>query len=331
MIHGPLDHQVRNNRITPKVLILASRFDLSCDYVVAQLRRKGVSYFRLNSEDFDRFAIEFVPDSAMVSLSTSDLYVQLEPETLESIYFRRGVYPRESFTSEHSANEQLSRSHRSTFMRSFMVFESCRWVNHPAATYKAEHKAVQISTARAIGFDIPRTVITNDAAGILRAAQGAPTVAVKGLDTVLVWEDGLETFGYTSLVDTSLAKHSYLSSAPLIAQEALEDKLDLRVTVVGDQVFCASVSHAGDSIQGDWRLKKTGAEFRPFDLPPSVAKRCVQLTESLGLVFGAIDLALQHEKYFFLEINPTGEWAWLVDQSNLPIDGAIADALLGIS
>ena len=330
MIHGPLDHQVRRNRITPKVLILASRFDLSCDYVVAQLRRKGVSYFRLNSEDFDRFAMEFIPDSAMVSLSTDDLDVQLEPETLESIYFRRGVYPRESFTSEHSANEQLSRSHRSTFMRSFMVFDSCRWVNHPAATYKAEHKAVQISTAHAIGFDIPRTVITNDAGGILRAAQGDPTVAVKGLDTVLVWEEGFETFGYTSLVDTSLASHSYLSSAPLIAQEALEDKLDLRVTVVADQVFCASVSHAGSSIKGDWRLKKTGAEFHSFDLPSGVAERCVQLVQSLGLVFGAIDLALHGEKYFFLEINPTGEWAWLVDQSSLPIDEAIADALLGV-
>lgn len=328
MRHDPLDQPMRGTCITPRVLILASRFDLSCDYVVARLRRKGASYFRLNSEDFERFAIEFVPDSAMVSLRTDDLNIQLEPETLKSIYFRRGVYPREAFTGQHSTSEQLSRSHRSTFMRSFMVFKSCRWVNHPAATYQAEHKAIQLSTARAMGFDIPRTVITNNAAGILRAAQGTPTVAIKGLDTVLVWEEGFETFGYTSLLDTSLAEQSYLSSAPVIAQEALEDKLDLRVTVVGDQVFCASVTHGGSSIQGDWRLKKGGAEFQPFDLPPIVAERCAHLTQSMGLVFGAIDLALQRGAYYFLEINPTGEWAWLVDQSNLPIDEAIANTLL---
>ena len=174
MRKDPLGHLMKINCITPSILILASRFDLSCDYVVAQLRRKGASYFRLNSEDFEHFAVEFVPDSAMVSLSTDNLIVQLEPETLKSIYFRRGVFPRESFTSEHSPSEQLSRSHRSTFMRSFMVFDSCRWLNHPAATYKAEHKAVQLSTARAMGFDIPRTVITNATAGILKAAQGDP-------------------------------------------------------------------------------------------------------------------------------------------------------------
>ena len=319
---------MRQNCINPQVLILASKFDLSCDFVVAQLRRRGASYFRLNSEDFERFAVELIPDEAMVSLHSDGLDVQLEPETLKAIYFRRAVYLREAFTEKHSVHEQLIRSHRSAFMRSFMVFDSCRWINHPAATYKAEHKAVQLSTAHAIGFDIPRTVITNDADGILKVAQGNPTIAVKGLDTVLVWEDGLETFGYTSLVDTTLAERSHLSSAPLIAQEALEHKLDLRVTVVGQQVFCVSVTHGGDSIQGDWRLKKDGAEFRPFDLPANITKRCSQLTESLGLAFGAIDLALQHGKYFFLEINPTGEWAWLVDQSNLPIDKAIADALL---
>ena len=101
--------------------------------------------------------------------------------------------------------------------------------------------------------------------------------------------------------------------------------------MVGGKVFSASVSQGGGSIKGDWRLKKTGAEFQPFDLPSVVAERCVQLTQSLGLVFGALDLALQGEQYFFLEINPTGEWAWLVDQSSLPIDEAIADELLGIS
>ena len=326
---NPLDQTEQATNLTPSVLILSSRFDLSCDYVVAKLRRKGASYFRLNSEDFEHFSIEFVPDSGEVALSNEDLRVRLEPDTLEAIYFRRGVYPRESHTGKESASEQLSRSHRSTFMRSFMVFESCRWINHPAATYKAEHKALQLSTARALGFHIPRTVITNSAAGVRRAAAGAHTVAIKGLDTVLVWEEGLETFGYTSLINTAFVEQSHLSSAPLIAQEALDDKLDLRVTVIGDQVYCASVTHGESSIQGDWRLRKDGAVFQPYDLPLSVTERCVLLTQSLGLVFGAIDLALQRGTYFFLEINPTGEWAWLVDQSNLPIDEAIADALLG--
>ena len=316
------------DRVTPQVLLLASKFDFSCDYVVAQLRRRGTPYFRLNSEDFEQFAIIAVPSEPGVYLEARGLSIQLSPETLKSIYFRRAVYPQEPFTDRHSVHEQLSRSHRSAFMRSFMVFDSCKWINHPAATYKAEHKAVQLSVAHNLGFNIPRTVITNNSEGILQAAEGDRTIAVKGLETVLVWKGGLETFGYTSLIDTGFAEHSHLSSAPLIAQEALEDKLDLRVTVVGDEVFCASVTSRGNPIRGDWRLEKTDAEFRPFDLPPDISEMCLRLTKSLGLVFGALDLAVQQDTYFFLEINPTGEWGWLVDQADLPIDKALADSLL---
>ena len=322
------DKPIDRSRIVPEVLILASKFDLSCDYVVAQLRRRGASYFRLNSEDLHDLSVVAVPGESRVSISADEFDVDIAPDALRAIYFRRGVYLREAGTQQRSAQDQLARAHWSAFMRSFMVFESCLWVNHPMATYKAEHKAVQLSVAHSIGFDVPRTVITNAAAGIGAAARGASKVAVKGLDTVLVWHDGLETFGYTTLIDTDLAKRSNVSSAPLIAQEALEEKLDLRVTVVGKHVFCASVTDGGDPIRGDWRLSKPGAAFKAFDLPPDIERKCAELCKSLGLVFGAIDLALQNGVYYFLEINPTGEWGWLVDQANLPIDQAITGVLL---
>ena len=315
-------------RITPQILLLASKFDLACDYVVSHLRHQRASYFRLNTEDFDQFAIIAFPDEPNVVLRTGSLEVSIEQPRLKAIYFRRGVYPREAFTAQHSPNEQLIRTHRSAFMRNFMVFDQCLWINHPAATYKAEHKAIQLATAKRIGFAVPRTTITNHASGINAAAQGDPQIAIKGLDTVLVRQDDVETFGYTSLLETTVAKEAHLSSAPLVAQQALTHKLDLRVTVVGRKVFCSSVKHRGQPIQGDWRLAKTCAEFQPYDLPEVIATRCIQLTQSLGLVFGAIDLAMQDGTYYFLEINPTGEWAWLVDQTSLPIDEAIASTLL---
>ncbi len=315
-------------KIAPEVLILASKFDLSCDFVVAQLRRRKASYFRLNSEDLNGLRVVAVPEESSVFIHADRFDVELRPDTLEAVYFRRGVYPRESGTPQRSAQDQLARAHWSAFIRSFMMFDSCLWVNHPMATYKAEHKPVQLSVAHSLGFALPRTVITNDAAGIDLAAGDAQKVAVKGLDTVLVWQDGLETFGYTTLINTDLAKRSNLSPAPFIAQEALEEKLDLRVTVVGKHVFCASVTDEGSPIPGDWRLNKPRANFSTFELPLDIKRLCVELCNRLGLVFGAIDIALQNGVYYFLEVNPTGEWGWLVDQANLPIDHAIAEVLL---
>lgn len=328
-MNGSSESQSNKPRIiVPKVLILASKFDLTCDYVVACLRCQSEPYFRLNTEDLDQFNIVAFPDQSRVFLYTESLEIRLEQSSLKSIYFRRGVYPRSAFTPQHSTNEQLARSHRSVFMRSFMVFDSCLWINHPVATYKAEHKAVQLATASAVGFEVPRTVITNHAFGIQSAARGDQKVAIKGLDTVLARQNDVEIFGYTSLIETSFAEQAHLSSVPLVAQQALTNKLDLRVTVVGDKVFCNSVRQAGNPIFGDWRRIKNCAEFPLFNLPLEIAEKCVHLIKLLGLTFGAIDLALQDGKYYFLEVNPTGEWAWLADQSNSPISKAIVDKLL---
>lgn len=53
----------------------------------------------------------------------------------------------------------------------------------------------------------------------------------------------------------------------------------------------------------------------------------VLLCSQLSL-FGGVDLALVNEDYFFIEVNPTGEWGWLNSNSN-QIDKAIADCMMG--
>ena len=127
-------------RIEPQVLLLASRFDLACDYVVLHLRHRRASYFRLNTEDFDQFAIVAFPDEPSVLLLTENLEIHLKQPQLKAIYFRRGVYPREAFASQHTPDEQLIRTHRSAFMRSFMIFDSCQWMNHPALPIRQSTK-----------------------------------------------------------------------------------------------------------------------------------------------------------------------------------------------
>ena len=109
-------------RLEPQVLLLASKFDLACDYVVSHLRRRRASYFRLNTEDFDQFAIVAFPDEPSVLLLNESLEIHLAQPQLKAIYFRRGVYPREAYTSQHSPEEQLIRTHRSVFMREFHGF-----------------------------------------------------------------------------------------------------------------------------------------------------------------------------------------------------------------
>lgn len=83
----------------------------------------------------------------------------------------------------------------------------------------------------------------------------------------------------------------------------------------------------GHGVTGDWRLEKDRIQYEPFTLPDKISDSCIEFQKKLGLTFGAIDLIESGGKFYFIEINPTGEWAWLIKTANLPLDKAICDEL----
>ena len=322
------DSKISKERIeSPEILILASRYDISCDYVISKLYRLGRNYFRLNREDFSSFSLSFDPERPRLHIESNDIYCSISPEDLKSIWYRRPVFVRETNIHNKSPQELLERAQWMDFTRAFMVFEQCKWMNHPTATYKAENKVVQLHAAARIGLKIPITRIANSTIHLPKELQGQSSLAVKGLDTVHIKSPNVEIFAYTTMSNYEELSKANISTAPLIIQQSLDPKLDLRVTIVNEDVFCASVTRSGESIHGDWRLEKQTAEFKEYELPQEISDKCIKLVKTLGLRFGAIDLALKNDEYYFLEINPTGEWSWLVDHAGLQIDESISKYL----
>ena len=118
-----------------------------------------------------------------------------------------------------------------------------------------------------------------------------------------------------------------LALAPVTFQEKVEKVSDIRVTVVGDDVFAAEILSQGrESSKVDWRATDDpNLEHRVHELPSALVSRCRRLVSHLGLNFGALDLALKPDgTYVFFEINPNGEWLWLEDQLGFPLSERIA-------
>jgi glutathione synthase/RimK-type ligase-like ATP-grasp enzyme len=188
-----------------------------------------------------------------------------------------------------SPAEQLERSQWTAFLRGLCVFRRAAWMNHPAATYLAETKPYQLSAAAACGFQVPATLASNDAARIRETFP--QSVVIKSLDTVLLREGDDCLFTYTTVDPGSDLRDQTVASAPLFAQRVLEDKTDLRVTVVGDNVFAVRILSKGAGIAGDWRVvPQADLEYRNTALTDDVRDRCRQLTRHLGLAFAALTL-----------------------------------------
>lgn len=309
-----------------EVLIVSSIYDFSTDLVVQELEKRKVKYFRLNKEDFPNIRLAMnVGEKTLEIIANGVSYIV--NSHLKSIYYRQPVFLRNTPGSSLTIEDQLIRSQWMGFLRSLTIFSKARWSNSLDATYLAETKAYQLCLAKDIGFRIPKTVIGNDAK---KFSEFEGRVIVKSLDTVLLREDDDCLFTYSTVKSTDELREGNVSSAPLTVQDYVNPKIDIRVTVIGRSVYAVKITSSGRGIDEDWRTIERGlVEYSDIELPKKIESYCVELLEHLNLNFGAIDLILSNDEFVFIEINPTGEWGWLVD-SNRRFDKYIADWLMEV-
>jgi glutathione synthase/RimK-type ligase-like ATP-grasp enzyme len=120
--------------------------------------------------------------------------------------------------------------------------------------------------------------------------------------------------------------------APVLLQERIPKRHDIRVTVVDEWLVAVSMdpSDVPDATD-DWRRARTEElNPQPHQLPPEIQRRCIALVRALDLRFGAIDLIETSDgEYGFLEINPNGQWAWLdLEVQGLNIREHLAELLV---
>jgi len=310
------------------ILLVSNSRDFATDYIVAELRRRGVKYHRLDIDLLAEDTVALNPVEPTLSIRSEGRNIAITHDTLKAILYRAPTYLRESSAGRWKPEELLRRHQWAAFVRSLIVFNQARWINHPRAIYAAECKPYQLMCANRIGLTVPTTLIGNTAppaeSPLWDSQQRA---ALKALDSFLVRMEDQDAFFYTQQIGIDDVRPESLSSIPVVLQQHLRGKLDIRVTVVGENCYAASVTRNGTGIEGDWRLAREEATFGIHSLPQKIQARCVELVRMLELTYGAIDLALVGDVYYFLEINPTGEWAWLLEPTGMRIDRALADAL----
>jgi hypothetical protein len=305
----------------PEVLIIAGLYDFSIDLVTTRLDELAVPFLRLNREQLADCRISLDPIANSLRVRSGSFEVEIGPD-LGAVFFRQPVFLRNTPAQPLTPAEQLSRSQWSAFQRGLCVFDQAVWMNHPKATYLAESKPYQLHVAHRCGLRVPATLATNDADAVHTTF--FDKLVIKSLDTVLLREDTDCLFAYTTIGSSRESTDENTSAVPLLAQHVLQKKKDLRVTVVGGELFAVRILADGTGIEGDWRtVPRDLLTYEDLELDRETRRGCFKLVEELGLKFAAIDLVETPEGIFFIEVNPTGEWSWLNTQSRA-IDLAIA-------
>lgn len=203
----------------------------------------------------------------------------------------------------------------------------CRWVNPRAADEAAHRKPLQWTVAQQIGLAVPRTLVTTDPDEARRfvGAAGPNGVVFKSfLASIPSWRE-------TRLVGPAdLGRLELVRLAPVIFQDYIPG-VDLRVTVVGEEVFAAEIDARNTAYPFDMRMVIGEASVCPVTLPGPVRDKLLALQRRLGLDYGAVDLRRTAEgEHVFLEVNPAGQWLFVEERAGLPISRAVAGFLTAL-
>ncbi|MCX4747258.1 ATP-grasp ribosomal peptide maturase [Kitasatospora sp. NBC_01287] len=197
------------------------------------------------------------------------------------------------------------------------------YLNHPWQIRNGEYKPAQLAAALRVGFLVPETIITMDPAEARQFCTERPAVYKPLWNTP--YRDATDKAQQVWVRDVYPADLTdAVAACPHLFQTKIEKVFDVRLTAVGTKLFAVRIT--GPEL--DWRRRQDLLTYEPIGVPDAVAASVAAYLAETGLVFGAFDFAVDAAgTWYFLECNPSGQWAWLPTEITMPIAHAIADEL----
>lgn len=261
----------------------------------------------------------------------------IDPARTSSVWFRRPRLP-DAFDGAAASDLAFLQDEWKRFAGNLHTVGAAAgdvlWVNRPDRALAAENKLLQMQAAHRCGLRFPATLMSSDPDEIRRFFAAHERIVYKPFATHS-WRDGDGRIfsTYTRALEAdALRDDASLRLCPGIYQACVRKRYDLRVTVVGRRLFTVRLdAPPTDDGVVDWRAASIGdnTTSRPFALSGAWEAALRRLMESLGLVFGCIDLvADEHDELHFLEINQAGQFLFVeYDTPELPLLRATAAML----
>jgi glutathione synthase/RimK-type ligase-like ATP-grasp enzyme len=311
------------------LLIVTERGDLTADFLILELEARGADFLRFNTEDYPTaVGIDWCPDGAELSIGGTDV----DLSDVDAVWYRRPRPPQ--LPADYSTEEATWAAREAhEALRGVWRTIGARWVNHPDANRRAECKPEQLRVAADLGLEIPPTLVTNRPERLSEFLGVHPAAICKPLLDGLVPAGEDRRLFFTSKIEAEALDGDALGPEPYLFQGLVEKALDVRVTVIGKEVFAVGIeSQSTAETTIDWRRgAERGLPHRRLELPGEIEAGCLALCRHYDLEFGAIDLAVGPAgAWTFFEINPNGQWAWLEQETELPLRSRLADLLLGV-
>lgn len=324
-----------------KILILTDQSDTHPTSVINLMKEKSIPFFRLNTEalmvDYSFAWFHFngmSPDFYIKNLATNQTIWGHE---IKSVWYRKPDVPKDF---PYTINEEVDR-HNALEAKQFFFFlmhylTDLYSIGNHLYDKRANSKMLQSKIAVELGMKIAPTCFSNVKKEILDFSLNYENISLKCLrDHWMKTENGKVYDLCTQKVGSQLLKEQpeeAFSQTVVFAQQYIEKKYELRITVMGPYVFTCKLDSqllTPETGSVDWRQGYDyGLKHEIIETPAVIGSFCKQYLNKLNLNFGCFDfIVTPDDEFVFLECNPNGQWGWIEDECHVPMSEAMVDCL----
>jgi ATP-GRASP peptide maturase of grasp-with-spasm system len=314
------------------ILILTGDGDVSSDLVVEWLDFFNHKYIRINSLDFLHKDIEITQENEIISMRINSQTIIIDD--IKVVWYRKfGVFEHSDFFNEiyDLCNQNISRQLLKEFSRilTYMhfIFKDKYWITNPMNANLNKLKVLKIASS--CGFSTPYTKLLNNKKHIDLNCH----FIVKSIyDPTVVSMSEKNFMMYTNIIDAGDIEHIPDVFFPSLIQEKIEKEYEVRVFYLDKKCYSMAIfSQKDQQTRIDFRKYNWKCPNRtvPYKLPKQECVKIAKLMKILGLNCGSIDLLKSKDgNYYFLEVNPTGQFGMVDFPCNYGLHKIVAEKLI---
>lgn len=325
-----------------KILILTDKSDTHPTSVINLMKQANIGFFRLNTEDL---MLDYDFGWVHNNGEAPDFYIKdclsgniIWGHEVKSVWYRKPDFPKHL---RYSVNEEVDR-HNTLEAKQFFLYlmyflSDIYSIGNHLYDKRANSKILQSKIAVELGMKIAPTCISNVKKDIVSFAENYEYISLKCLrDHWMRTEDGKVYDFTTQKIASNLLEQQpreAFAQTVVFAQQYIEKKYELRVTVMGPYIFTCKLDSQDltpETGSIDWRQGyEFGLKHDMIETPEVIANFCKSYLSKLQLNFGCFDFIFTpNGEYVFLECNPNGQWGWIEDECHVPMSEALLDCLL---
>jgi ATP-GRASP peptide maturase of grasp-with-spasm system len=317
------------------ILLLSYSGDVNMDYVITWLNKFNHAYLRINADEiFDKQIFISVHDNVLKINNQ-----QININAIHSIWYRKfGRFVQSAYYKKikdfMSGNDlqQISREYYTLLNTIVSMLKRKNWLTPPYTV--SLNKMDVLFLAKECGLNIPKSYVLSDKKDIYCVQQqnkGITYISKSIYEPYFIHQ----TDGFFSMFTKEIGRIGKLPATffPSLIQEKIEKEYELRIFYLDKQFYSMAIfSQSNTQTEMDFRkidIKNPNRRV-PYLLPKEEQDKLLSLLEYINLNCCSIDMIKSKNdgKYYFLEINPTGEFGMTSMPCNYELYKQIALTLI---